>query len=144
MNKFLTNITTISLLFVAITPPIYGQKAVTDNVKFSIHSNPVPAQTSRDSYQGAGSFYHAQYTGSAWGDYNNDGYLDLFYSDRDEHVGSSLYSNLYTNNQDGTFTRESSSPFAATAFSAPLWIDINNDGLLDMILPLYLYMCYMN
>ena len=135
MNKFSISFSAVVLMIGAASPAIYGQTANTGNVKFSIHSNPVPDQTGRDSYQGAGSFYHAQYTGSAWGDYNNDGYLDLFYSDRDEHVGSGIYSNLYTNNRDGSFTRQSSSPFSGTAFSAPLWIDINNDGLLDMILP---------
>ncbi|MCH5238840.1 MAG: VCBS repeat-containing protein [Muribaculaceae bacterium] len=137
MKRFLLGVSCLALpLFTGfLSSELYGQTSVTNNVKFSKAGNPVPGQPLRDSYQGAGDFYHAQYTGSAWGDYNNDGYLDLYYSDRDEHVGSSIYSNLYTNNQDGTFTRQASSKIAGAAFSSPLWLDINNDGLLDLILP---------
>lgn len=109
------------------------------NIKFEEVSNPVPKQAAiggnGKGTNPAGSFYHATFTGSAWGDYNNDGYLDLFYSDRNEHIHSSnIQSNFYKNNGDGTFTRLKS-PFEGTAFSCPLWFDMNNDGLLDLLLP---------
>lgn len=105
------------------------------NIKFEEVKNPVPKQAVIGGGQTAGSFYHATYTGSAWGDYNNDGYLDLFYSDRNEHIhASNIQSNFYKNNGDGTFTRLAS-PFKGTAFSCPVWFDMNNDGLLDLLLP---------
>ena len=46
------------------------------NVKFEEVENPVPKQAAVGGNKGtnpAGCFYHATYTGSAWGDYNNDG-----------------------------------------------------------------------
>ena len=108
------------------------------NVKFEEVENPVPKQAAVGGNKGtnpAGCFYHATYTGSAWGDYNNDGYLDLFYSDKNEHIhASKIQSNFYKNNGDGTFTRLDS-PFEGTAFSCPVWFDMNNDGLLDLLLP---------
>lgn len=111
-----------------------AQTAVTDNVKFSKVAKPVPAQTARGG-QPAGSFYHAQYTGVAWGDCDSDGLMDLFYSDVNTHISSSaIQSSLYLNSGDGTFARMSAAPFRATAFSCPVWADINNDGRLDMVL----------
>lgn len=103
------------------------------NVKFEEVKTPVPGQSV--SAGDAGGFYHALYSGSAWGDYDNDGYLDLFYSDRNEHVSSSaIQSNFYKNKGDGTFSRLRS-PFKGLAFSCPVWFDMNNDGLLDLLLP---------
>lgn len=65
----------------------------------------------------------------AWGDYDNDGYPDLFVSNG---VGRSQ---LFRNNGDGTFTDVSraagiDSPcFGSTAF----WVDYDNDGWLDLV-----------
>ncbi|MCH5238851.1 MAG: VCBS repeat-containing protein [Muribaculaceae bacterium] len=130
LSQYLAVITYLLLFSGAI-----NAQDINSNIKFSKAQNPVPAQAKRDSYQDAGDFYHAQYSGSAWGDYNNDGYLDLYYADKDDHVGNAIYSNLYLNNTDGTFTRQSASTFSPVSFSCPVWIDINNDGLLDMVLP---------
>ncbi len=117
-----------SFSVVAQTTPL------TDNVRFSKVPKPVPAQPAKGGAP-AGSFYHSQFAGVAWGDYDNDGYMDLFYSDVNTHVSKSVVqSNLYKNNGDGTFTRLLS-PFGGVAYSCPVWIDINNDGLLDMVLP---------
>ena len=41
---------------------------------------------------------NAKVAGQAWGDYNNDGYLDLYVTDTE---GLNV---LYRNNGDGTFT----------------------------------------
>src|SRR5262245_61955715 len=38
---------------------------------------------------------------AAWGDFNNDGWLDLFITS----FGGTTYNYCYTNNGDGTFTR---------------------------------------
>ena len=64
----------------------------------------------------------------AWGDFNNDGFQDLFVSTR---TGGSL---LYSNNGNGTFSRVLSGPIPADAnncFGAA-WGDYDNDGFLDL------------
>jgi hypothetical protein len=67
--------------------------------------------------------------GSAWGDYNNDGYPDVFISCG---VGRGQ---LFRNNGDGTFTEVSSEAgiddirFGSVAY----WVDYDNDGWLDLV-----------
>jgi hypothetical protein len=74
-------------------------------------------------------------TGScAWGDYDNDGFLDLFVSN--EGPSSPVTVNfLYHNNGDGTFTRVTTgsivNEYSDTAGCA--WVDYDNDGFLDLI-----------
>jgi P pilus assembly chaperone PapD len=69
----------------------------------------------------------------AWGDYDNDGWLDLFVSN---HEGDA--NRLYHNKGDGTFTRVTEGPVATEgggdigSFGAA-WGDYDNDGSLDLI-----------
>lgn len=129
MKGFLLFISALAAMSTMASAQTAGDPA---NVKFSRVASPVPKQGATGGQQ-AGEFYHVQYTGAAWGDYNNDGYLDVFYSDRNQHISStSIQANLYTNTKDGKFARVARSPFAATAKSCPVWADFNNDGLLDM------------
>lgn len=69
--------------------------------------------------------------GAAWGDFDNDGWFDLFVAGYD---GSE--DRLYKNNRDGTFTAVANTPMAARRFdSATLggtWGDYDNDGHLDL------------
>jgi tetratricopeptide (TPR) repeat protein len=67
--------------------------------------------------------------GAAWGDYNNDGYPDLFLSNA---MGRSQ---LFRNNGDGTFTDVSAAAGVAELCigAATFWCDYNNDGWLDII-----------
>ncbi|MBR6249138.1 MAG: T9SS type A sorting domain-containing protein [Muribaculaceae bacterium] len=103
-----------------------------ENVKFTKVSTPVSNQGTQGN-RPAGEFYHATYTGAAFGDYNNDGYLDLYYSDRNTLLNdNTVYSNLYRNTQQGQFSRLLRPGIAATAFSCPVWLDMNNDGNLDL------------
>lgn len=65
-------------------------------------------------------------SGSAWGDFNNDGWPDLF-------VGNGTTKNfLYRNNRDGTFTKLTNSPPATEPRYGGSWADFDNDGWLDL------------
>ncbi len=66
----------------------------------------------------------------AWGDYDNDGYVDLFVPTADETQPNQLYHN----NGDGTFTLVTTGAIAtdlASSMSAA-WADYDNDGDLDL------------
>jgi hypothetical protein len=67
--------------------------------------------------------------GSAWGDYDDDGYPDLFLSNG---IGKSQ---LYHNNGNGTFTDVSAEAgINDTCFgSVCLWCDYDNNGRLDIV-----------
>jgi len=65
-----------------------------------------------------------------WGDFNQDGLMDFVMCGSD---GSTLYSTVYKNNGDSTFTD-------ITAGLTPIqqgitrWVDFNNDGYLDILI----------
>ena len=76
----------------------------------------------------------------AVGDYDNEGFPDLF-------VGGVHGNTLYHNNGDGTFTdvtakaglNHSVDPqFGPLWAAAAAWVDVNNDGLLDLVVVNYL------
>ncbi len=58
--------------------------------------------------------------GIAWGDYNNDGYTDLYVTKQNK---------LYKNDGDGTFSTEP--PYLYCGNRAGHWADYDNDGDLD-------------
>jgi len=78
-------------------------------------------------------------TGVAIGDYDNDGYEDIF-------IAGVYRNTLYHNNGDGTFTDVTAKaalnnpdPEYGPLWSvAAAWIDVNNDGLLDLVVVNYL------
>ncbi len=74
-------------------------------------------------------------SGASWGDYNNDGFLDVFICNRDFSISTSTPNYLFKNNGDGTFTDVSEvagiDRLKHLSFCSA-WLDINNDGWQDI------------
>lgn len=70
----------------------------------------------------------SMYSG-VWGDFNNDGFEDVYTLG----VSDSLSGRLYRNNGNGTFTRTNLIDFADGRQGT--WGDYNNDGFLDLFVP---------
>ena len=69
--------------------------------------------------------------GASWGDYNNDGFLDVFLSVRDDIIPNLLYKN----NGDGTFsnvTIEAGLETIGYMSFCSVFFDFNNDGFQDI------------
>ena len=68
-------------------------------------------------------------TACAWGDYDNDGWPDLFVNNRDAR------NFLYRNNRDGTFEKITTGHLVTntTTHLAGVWADYDNDGFLDLL-----------
>ena len=69
----------------------------------------------------------------AWGDYDNDGFIDLFVT-HDEHGDGPDMNLLYHNNGDGSFTRILTGSLVNDAGHrwGCAWGDYDNDGFLDL------------
>ncbi len=91
-----------------------------------------------DSVSTAGDIVTEKYTsgGSSWGDFNNDGYLDLYIANVNSGF-SYLPNSLHVNNGDGTFTKATTGSAGdivatqSTSSGTVEWLDYNNDGDLD-------------
>jgi hypothetical protein len=69
----------------------------------------------------------------AWGDYDDDGFIDLFVSNWNTDLDGRDF--LYHNNGDGTFTRITAGPEVndPVASIGATWADYDNDGHLDLL-----------
>jgi predicted nucleotidyltransferase len=67
----------------------------------------------------------------AWGDYDNDGDLDILLTG---DTGSEPVSKIYRNNGDNTFTEQTSIALHGVGSSSVAWGDYDNDGDLDILL----------
>jgi hypothetical protein len=69
-------------------------------------------------------------TGGAWGDFNNDGRVDLFVS-----FNNGTTSVLYTNNGSGNFAADTTAGIGSGTGSSwgSAWGDYDNDGNLDLL-----------
>ena len=73
----------------------------------------------------------------AWGDYDNDGWLEIAYSGKNPHLrtaSAQKVSALYDYDGTESFVRLTS-PFDVCYYACPVWFDYNNDGLLDLFVP---------
>jgi hypothetical protein len=72
---------------------------------------------------------------AAWGDYDNDGWLDLFVPRTSFYGGGTENADsLWHNNGDGTFNRVSAETIGEEGVNSwgAAWGDFNNDGFLDL------------
>lgn len=70
----------------------------------------------------------------AWGDYDNDGDLDLLFTGTTNGSISGAYSRIYENLGADSFQVQSSAVLPAIYYGKSKWMDYNNDGFLDIIL----------
>jgi len=68
------------------------------------------------------------YSKPSWGDYDDDGDLDLLFTGFFPQTG------VFQNNGDNTFTEQTSFPLINVEYGSSAWGDYNNDGYLDIIL----------
>ncbi|MHB1309674.1 MAG: FG-GAP-like repeat-containing protein, partial [Limisphaerales bacterium] len=68
--------------------------------------------------------------GASWGDYDGDGFADLFVARNRNGLSA-----LYHNNRDGTFATVSNPPFPQTpaGWMSGAWADFDNDGRQDLV-----------
>ena len=67
----------------------------------------------------------------AWGDYDNDGKLDLLVMGVD--VSNNRVLKLYHNDGGGVFSENTTTTFPGVVFGKLAWGDYNNDGYLDFV-----------
>jgi hypothetical protein len=70
----------------------------------------------------------------AWGDYDNDGFIDLYVSCGDPFVSFRTRGFLYRNDGDGALTRVTEGNVGVDLGGFPNWVDYDNDGFLDLFL----------
>lgn len=103
-------------------------------------------QIFEDATTAAGITFEGITHGAAWGDFNNDSYPDIFVGNHDSTVGNNAPNSviLYESQKDGTFINVA--PLSINIydelvganshdFHTQAWVDFDNDGDPDLILP---------
>lgn len=119
-------------LYLVNQPGPWGVKAGVDAPYSHLYRNNRDG-TFTDVTLKAGVANHGGYgMGAAWGDYDNDGHLDLYVT----NYGRSV---LYHNNGNGTFTDVTDHAGVANHRwgMTPVWVDFDNDGYLDLYVTNY-------
>jgi len=70
----------------------------------------------------------------AWGDYDNDGLLDILLAG---HTGDTPIAQVYHNQGEGVFAENAGANLAGVAYGSAAWGDYDNDGYLDILLTGY-------
>jgi hypothetical protein len=85
--------------------------------------------------QGSGLDQTGYSVGAAWGDFDNDGDLDLIVINW-PYTNAPSANFLYRNNGNGTFTQITDGPIATDTgyFMSCSWVDFDNDGWLDLFI----------
>ncbi|MCD4768839.1 MAG: FG-GAP-like repeat-containing protein [Bacteroidales bacterium] len=73
-----------------------------------------------------------EYSTAAWGDYDNDGNLDILLAGNGS--GGIRISKLYRNSGDNTFTEQTGTSLPGVSDGSVAWGDYDNDGDLDILL----------
>ena len=102
-------------------------------ISFTVNSSTFPPQFT---HQTSIDLPDVQSGSVSWGDYNNDGLLDLFITGNTVRTGSAPISQLYVNDGNGNFYN-SNLDFIGVYISSAKWGDYNNDGNLDIIISGY-------
>ena len=79
----------------------------------------------------ANNFTGAWLGDAAWGDYDNDGNLDLLLSG---FYNPGRITRIYKNNGDGTFTEQTETGLTGVSHSSTIWGDYDSDGDLDVFI----------
>jgi hypothetical protein len=107
--------------------------------EFALYAKCAGAPTNYNGYK-----YYGHTVGSAWGDYNNDGFLDILICNL-SHPGDYQYfsdnSQLFKNLGTGYFeeVHEDLGIAWRIGHANPAWGDFNNDGALDMFMGVMYY-----
>lgn len=70
----------------------------------------------------------------SWGDYDNDGDLDLVISGLTGATSTTGITKLYENTGDGNFSENTNVSLTDVGYSAVAWADYDNDGDLDLVI----------
>jgi hypothetical protein len=70
---------------------------------------------------------------AAWGDYDNDGWVDLALAGATNTGGGPVIGGIYRNNRNGTFT-DIRAGLPAAYYASLAWGDHDNDGRMDLLL----------
>jgi hypothetical protein len=69
-----------------------------------------------------------------WGDYNNDGWLDILVTGRIPSLQNEFKTIVYRNLKDGTFKEITNANLVGVGFGEAKWDDYDQDGDLDILL----------
>ncbi len=83
--------------------------------------------------QGALGLPAVRYGSVAWGDYDNDGRLDVLVAGCTDGTCTARTARVYHNNGSGNFT-DANAGLPGVAYSAAAWGDYDGDGRLDILL----------
>jgi hypothetical protein len=102
----------------------------------SLYRNDGSGQFTRITTGDIGESLHNKGWSCAWGDYNNDGFVDLVIAAAFNFNGIDSTNRLFRNNGDGTFTRIDTTviTMGIAPYTVPSWSDYDNDGDIDLFI----------